>query len=369
MQKLLMLLITAFFICLLMPHADAQIGIENEFMPQGGRILDQYLDEQFEAVIYNDVTLPSGGPHEFDLSDANFEHEAIGTVVDKSSAPLNSEFSSANLVVRYVPATGEADTIYSFSESTNSIFRDLGTVFTSSRAGIILRKYTSADPHYNFPINYGDQWIVERTLVEEYSADSYQEVKDSFSYDVDAWGSAKYNDNIFPCLRLSYTRKSVNSFYSQGMLISQTVNNSEGAEFIGEGFQFLAAVEKTTFGRSTTYTATASGEFADIVTGIRENQTSTLPENYELSQNYPNPFNPTTEIQFSLPKSSAVELAVYNMLGQKINTLVKQALDAGTYTVDWNGNNSAGNPVATGVYFYRLTVGEHSEARKMLLLK
>ncbi len=94
-----------------------------------------------------------------------------------------------------------------------------------------------------------------------------------------------------------------------------------------------------------------------------------VPGSFALHQNYPNPFNPTTTISFNLPQAGQVELAVYNLLGQQIRTLVSGDLAAGSHTVEWNGRSDNGEAVSTGIYFYRLTAGDLSETRKMMLLK
>ncbi len=96
---------------------------------------------------------------------------------------------------------------------------------------------------------------------------------------------------------------------------------------------------------------------------IKENLNS-IPENFELSQNYPNPFNPTTTIKFSIPEANNVRLSVYNILGQQVSELVNDYKSAGTYLVNWNAEN-----LASGIYIYRLEVGNFSISKKMTLLK
>jgi len=91
---------------------------------------------------------------------------------------------------------------------------------------------------------------------------------------------------------------------------------------------------------------------------------SDLPQRYELAQNYPNPFNPTTEISFDLAEASGVKLEVYNIMGQKVATLVDDYLEAGSHTAVWDASMSA-----SGVYLYRLEAGLFMETRKMVLLK
>lgn len=94
------------------------------------------------------------------------------------------------------------------------------------------------------------------------------------------------------------------------------------------------------------------------------------PAAFQLRQNYPNPFNPTTKISFSVPELAEVTISVYNLLGQKIRTLVRGTVASGDHIVEWDGRNSQGQSVPSGVYFYRLSQGSRVIATdKMILLK
>jgi hypothetical protein len=99
------------------------------------------------------------------------------------------------------------------------------------------------------------------------------------------------------------------------------------------------------------------------------NQGGALPEQFAVSQNYPNPFNPGTIINYVLPKSSLVTIKIYNILGQEVRTLVNSELQAGYYSVQWNGDNNFGRSVASGVYIYRVTAGKNIKTMKMMYLK
>jgi hypothetical protein len=90
---------------------------------------------------------------------------------------------------------------------------------------------------------------------------------------------------------------------------------------------------------------------------------------YTLYQNYPNPFNPVTHIRFSLAQSEKVKLEVFNILGQKVNTLVNNKLNIGQYEIKWDGKNESGNLLGSGIYFYRLKAGDYIKTRKMIFLK
>ncbi len=99
-----------------------------------------------------------------------------------------------------------------------------------------------------------------------------------------------------------------------------------------------------------------------------ENQLN-MPEKTVLRGNYPNPFNPTTSISFDLQKNADVTIDVYNVLGQRVSRVVKANFNAGRHSVVWNGNDESGQSVASGVYFYRMTSGDYSQTKKMMLMK
>ncbi len=94
-----------------------------------------------------------------------------------------------------------------------------------------------------------------------------------------------------------------------------------------------------------------------------------LPKSLVLEQNYPNPFNPTTEIQYAIGKSGRVELYIFNVLGQKVRTLVNSFQKNGHYSIQWDGLDQSGKQAATGVYFIFLKNDEDVKMRKILLLK
>lgn len=110
-------------------------------------------------------------------------------------------------------------------------------------------------------------------------------------------------------------------------------------------------------------------------TGVKEDQVN-LPVTFDLKQNYPNPFNPATTIAFTVHGSQFTvhgpihtTLYIYNIKGERVRTLVDDARSTGNYKVIWDGKDDAGKKVASGVYFYKLKVGENSISKRMVLLK
>jgi len=99
------------------------------------------------------------------------------------------------------------------------------------------------------------------------------------------------------------------------------------------------------------------------ITDVKEN-TDVLPNEYILYQNYPNPFNPTTQVSYSLPKSSFVQLKIYDILGKEVANLVNEEQQSGNYKVEFNAST-----LASGIYFYRLQSGSFVETKKLVLLR
>ena len=95
----------------------------------------------------------------------------------------------------------------------------------------------------------------------------------------------------------------------------------------------------------------------------------TRPEQFELSQNFPNPFNPVTKIYYQLPEPTRVVLKVYNLLGQEVVTLVDEDMEAGYHATHWYGMDQYGHQLSSGVYYYRMTAGAFTQAKKMVLIR
>jgi hypothetical protein len=113
-------------------------------------------------------------------------------------------------------------------------------------------------------------------------------------------------------------------------------------------------------------------EVLSVVTSVDEDDPVVeggIPVDYALHQNYPNPFNPSTTITYAVPTAGMIGLDIYNVLGQKVRTLLHEVRPAGTWQTVWNGMDDTGKLVPSGIYFYRLSSSDVSITKKMMLLK
>ena len=104
-------------------------------------------------------------------------------------------------------------------------------------------------------------------------------------------------------------------------------------------------------------------------TAVVERRSGAAPDAFELYQNYPNPFNSGTTIRFDLEGEADVELALFDLAGQRVASLMTGLRTASSYEVAWDGRDTDGKPLASGVYFYRMTAGSDTKHRKLLLLR
>ncbi len=106
-----------------------------------------------------------------------------------------------------------------------------------------------------------------------------------------------------------------------------------------------------------------------LVTSVRDPQPADVPGRFSLAQNYPNPFNPETQISFELPDTRTVSLAIYNLVGEKVRTLLTGELPGGQHSVRWDGRDDSGKKAVSGVYIYRIRAGNFRDTKKLTLLR
>lgn len=164
-----------------------------------------------------------------------------------------------------------------------------------------------------------------------------------------------------------------------GSIIGLVLSVHVGAEPLLEGRVRLSSgqpadgvqvrlFDLTDLRRSVGTTTDAAGFFALSLQTFSTARSTALPTEFALGQNYPNPFNPSTIIPYQLPSAGHVRLDVFNVLGQRLATLVDAERSAGAHTAQWDGTDAAGRAVGAGVYIYRLSSGGMTESRRMVLV-
>ena len=185
----------------------------------------------------------------------------------------------------------------------------------------------------------------------------------SVSFAVDAPESGTYLVNLS---YQNYNAASAGSVEIDGAQVGtiafESDPDSAGLEALSSSFQVAAGSHQLTIKGNGLQLDAVQWNAEKVVTGLEREK---LPEGFALEQNYPNPFNPATKIKFSLGKSSKVDLTVFNILGQKVATLVNnQQLRAGSHFYEFNAGR-----LASGIYFYQLKADKVVTQKKMILLK
>ncbi len=167
-------------------------------------------------------------------------------------------------------------------------------------------------------------------------------------------GNIKYQYN-----NLESTDPLPNSIGDDALVGIENYNGTQGISYRnnGSGGPLFGSPLAVMFGKNNLYLP------------IEELKSSAVPVDYALMQNFPNPFNPSTTIRYALPRIQKVEITIFNILGQKIRSFQWDKQLPGVHQVIWDGNNSQGVSAGTGMYFYRITTGEFTAVRKMLLIR
>lgn len=138
-------------------------------------------------------------------------------------------------------------------------------------------------------------------------------------------------------------------------------------ESIGDSLPFLTDIHKLLIAGDTLYLSSSNGIYkrplSEILTGVNP-ISSEIPDKFNLHQNYPNPFNPSTTIKFDIPVNRFVSLSIYDISGREIASLINENLNPGSYSYNFTADG-----LTSGIYFYKLSTGEYTDVKKMLLIK
>ncbi len=135
---------------------------------------------------------------------------------------------------------------------------------------------------------------------------------------------------------------------------------------VTDGSLYRLGKEKLTSGEGSVRIEKAAGEGQ---MELAEASGTQIPTVYSLSENYPNPFNPSTKFEVGVPKTSSVDVTVYNILGQPVRTLALGEMGAGFHTIEWNGLSNDNSQVGSGIYFVRMVGEKFNAVRKIMMMK
>jgi hypothetical protein len=210
------------------------------------------------------------------------------------------------------------------------------------------------------PITYGTEWMITRyDTMESNPAFTVVQVETVMA-NIDGWGTVTVPAGTFECLRLQTNWTEV--IYT---IVDETIVDSDTS--IGADFSWLSKTSMDV--ANFNFEAPNYNEADDLLLLIAIGTVSveshpTIVHQYALKQNYPNPFNPKTIINYELPITNDVQLNIYNLIGQKIVTLVSEKQEAGIHQVEWDASG-----FASGVYYYQIRAGNYQEVKKMVLAK
>lgn len=265
--------------------------------------------------------------------------------------------ASMNKVFDFAPSATSFNRMSFIDLNTGYFLADSGRVFKTINGGSNWEQIRSGGDSNYYDINFLD---VNTGFISGENGRLYKTVNGGTS-----WNKIS-NLPLVNLLGIQF--KNPNTGFITGFQnVLKTTNNGQNWTVVLTTSEFRRFWSVYFSDLNTGYISSDTGRVYKTTTGgvIGINPVSTeVPEKYSLSQNYPNPFNPTTNIKFSLPKAAFVRLAVYDMLGREVESLVSQQLNPGTYRVDWNAAK-----FSSGIYMYKLTTDDFSLVKKMSLIK
>jgi len=299
-----------------------------------------------------DIGSPGGG-NSWDFTNLQSNLMVTLEIIDPATSPYINDFPSANICT-YNSSTigGNLSEIWSYS-MLNGTFDHLGNAILNSALPGFLTEIKN-DPYRRqseFPMTFNSQWSNTYTQTIYINGTPVLSSSVSLSTVVDAYGTMTLPGGAsYEALRIRET-----------LTISGT--SSVNYSFVAKnGTQVSVSATDANPPNSGSINVDGSSYYDGLTTSVE--QISGLPNGYTLSQNYPNPFNPSTNIEYSIPSESFVELKVYDVLGNEVASLVNEQQKAGVYRADFTANN-----LSSGMYFARLTANEFTKVVKMILLK
>lgn len=218
---------------------------------------------------------------------------------------------------------------------------------------------TSTDPALFYPFDYTNSYF--DTLSSSFVQNKMYDLEGGSGTQMDGGVDLAPNTLSGKGMIAAFTIVASQAAVNTAITIDSDPGNHRDTRLLIQGDSSSTRFEA---GRMHPFTMTIEGPSAITESGLDE-----LVRGYSLHQNYPNPFNPSTTISYSLASALHITIAVYDINGNRVKTLLNTNMPGGTHRVTWDGTNNSGDRVASGIYLYQLQTGNYTHTRKMLLLK
>lgn len=287
--------------------------------------------------------------------------------LEPSGTPFSGDFPGANLSLKIhgVFEGLEAD-LFSYFDVQDEAFVNLGT---GASLGVITRIDRDEDRFGVLPLEFGKTWddtTVTQTTITGISTTTDSVIAHS---SVDAWGTVALGGGNFECLRVC----TKDTTWSETSGLGASKDTTSKISYVWVSKSDLMVVNLESEDNETDPNFTDAGLFIRLTaspsTSVDEPNDDILPTTFDLSQNYPNPFNPETNIRFSIGKAGHIEVAVFDLQGKLVKTLIDEEMSVGQHAVSWDGTDALGQKVASGRYIYRLNADSQVKSKMMILVK
>jgi hypothetical protein len=295
-----------------------------------------------------------------------FEHEFMRP----QDTPDSTTFASANLAARVTSPVVPMVEAFLYSEVTSTQLSVSGTVVTFLDTSLVTHDLELVTP---LPLQFGDTWAASDVdTLGTFPASALITTTTSMNM-VDGWGRVLLPIGEFDALRMRRDSERITAIVVDSVVGASDTTRKITYLWATKEHFVLATAESQDGEANPNFTDAAVFSrlaFSSTVTAVEDfADNQPLPARFELLQNYPNPFNPETVIKYQVAHKRPLEVAIFNLLGQKVRVLVEAVQAPGSYEVRWDGLDNLGRRVSSGVYVYQLKAGEFTQARKMIFLQ
>ncbi len=355
-----------FTLLLLLPALlPAQITINSSDLPVIGQNFSFYFvyDSTGQGIPVNVGSAGANQTWSFDQSAYPGGFPGSVHVVDPTTTPFASTFTNSNWCWELPLDTA---TSYIYFNVSSSIMEQVGMAWASTDSSIA-NPQEKPDTTLVFPLTFNTSWSFTS--------------RDSFNLGpglllvtvvqsqvvVDGWGNVQLPAGTFPALRTREDRTTTQTVYFNGIPVATEQWSNISYQWLSnQGRGLLATITSLENETNPNFTKAETVQFQVGPVGIQSEE-PLLAKQFELLPAYPNPFNPSTTISYRLAVRSPVTITVYSLLGQPVKTLVNGVQAPGEHRIQWDGTNTEGRPVASGVYLVEMRAGSFQQIQKVIL--